>query len=273
MNIPSFFTGKTEFTATARTCEETSLYVLALPDEFSLSPHITLPYLNADAFRVCTEEAVVTDSAIDAFIDQYIDDFERRTSRVFPGASIKGLFDTEAFSSSLQWDKDISKMDATTPVMIVKQANTLYPIGIRISLWPFSIQIANQSFTVEGIDDHTVVYRFVFPKGIAVSAVDSAGASLSEGRTSGGREYVELSFDTDQDMETESVTVSLTASSLYMLVQFLPCIISLVLVIMLVVLVYLFKKKRRGKKSSIQEDTEATGYEGEDFYVPPPPSS
>jgi hypothetical protein len=35
----------------------------------------------------------------------------------------------------------------------------------------------------------------------------------------------------------------------------------------------MFKRKRRGRKLVIQEEVDASGYEGEDFYVPPPPSS
>jgi hypothetical protein len=65
----------------------------------------------------------------------------------------------------------------------------------------------------------------------------------------------------------------LVASSLYMLGQFLPCIISLALVVILIIVVYILKRKRRGRKLVIQEDVDASGYEGEDFYVPPPPSS
>ena len=77
----------------------------------------------------------------------------------------------------------------------------------------------------------------------------------------------------DEEGITDTITCVLVASSLYMLGQFLPCIISFVLVVILLIIIYMFRKKRRGRTLVIKEEVNSSGYEGEDYYTPPPPSS
>jgi len=273
LNIPSFFTGKTEFTATAHSKEDIHVSVTRFPMEFGLSDKINLPYLNSDAFRVCVDESVFSTEEVDAYLSNKKDVFEMRMSNVLNGLKIKGVVDKDVFSDSLSWDKDISHMDDVAPVVASTYANNLYPISFSFSLWPPDMQISNQTFTFESIKKQSVTYRIEFPKGISVTATDTLNKSILKGKTTDGREYIEVFFASDEEVKIDTVTCVLVASSLYMLGQFLPCIISLVLVVILIIIVYMFKRKRRGRKLVIQEEVDASGYEGEDFYVPPPPSS
>jgi len=273
LNIPSFFTGKTELTATAHLEENCCMYVTLFPEEFSVSKKMDLPYLNSDAFRVCVEESVFNEEDVDVYLTNKKDVFELRMSNVLNGLKIKGVVDKEVFSDSLSWDKDISNMDDVAPVVASSYANKLYPVVFRLSLWPPDIRISNQTFTLESRENQSVTYRIIFPKGISVTGKDTLNKSILKGKTPDGREYVEVSFASDEEMKTDVLTCVLVASPLYTLGQFLPCIISLVLVVILIIVIYLFRKKKKGKKLVIQEDADATGYEGEDFYVPPPPSS
>ncbi len=273
LNIPSFFTGKTEFTATTRSKEDVRMFVTAFPMEFNLSDKITLPYLNSDAFRICVEESVFSEEELDGFLSNKKDIFETRMSRVFSGLKMKGVVDKDVFSDSLSWDKDISHMDDVVPVITSNYANNLYPVSFDLSLWPPGTHISNQTFIFESIRNQSVTYRIVFPKGISVKATDTLNKSILKGKTTDGREYIEVFFALDEEGETDIVTCVLVASSLYMLGQFLPCIISFVLVVILIIIIYMFRKKRRGRKRVIQEEADTSGYEGEDFYVPPPPSS
>ena len=273
LNIPSFFTGKSEFTATAHSKEDIHVSVTRFPMEFGLSDKINLPYLNSDAFRVCVDESVFSTEEVDAYLSNKKDVFEMHMSNVLNGLKIKGVVDKDVFSDSLSWDKDISHMDDVTPVVASTYANNLYPISFSFSLWPPDMQISNQTFTFESIKNQSVTYRIEFPKGISVTATDTLNKSILKGKTTDGREYIEVFFASDEEVKIDTVTCVLVASSLYMLGQFLPCIISLVLVVILIIIVYMFKRKRRGRKLVIQEEVDASGYEGEDFYVPPPPSS
>jgi len=272
LNIPSFFTGKTELTATAHLEESCRMYVTLFPGEFSISKKMDLPYLNSDAFRVCVEESVFNEEDVDVYLTNKKDVFELRMSNVLNGLKIKGVVDKDVFSDSLSWDKDISNMDDVAPVVASSYANKLYPVVFRLSLWPPDIRISNQTFTLESIENQSVTYRIIFPKGISVTGKDTLNKSILKGKTPDGREYVEVSFASDEEMKTDVLTCVLVASPLYTLGQFLPCIISLVLVVILIIIVYLFRKKKKGKKLVIQEEVDATGYEGEDFYVPPPSS-
>jgi len=273
LNIPSFFTGKTEFTATTRSKEDIHLFVTTFPIEFNLSDKITLPYLNSDAFRICIEESVFSDEGVDGFLSNKKALFETRMSRVLNGLEMKGVVDKDVFSDSLGWDKDISHMDDVVPVITSNYANNLYPVSFGLSFWPPGTHISNQTFVFESIKNQSVTYRIVFPKGISVSATDTLNKSILKMKTTDGREYIEVFFASDEEGKTDTVTCVLVASSLYMLGQFLPCIISFVLVVILIIIIYMFRKKRRGKKLVIQEEVDSSGYEDEDFYVPPPPSS
>jgi len=273
LNIPSFFTGKAEFTATAHSKEDIHVSVTRFPMEFGLSDKINLPYLNSDAFRVCVDESVFSTEEVDAYLSNKKDVFEMRMSNVLNGLKIKGVVDKDVFSDSLSWDKDISHMDDVIPIVASTYANNLYPISFSFSLWPPDMHISNQTFTFESIKNQTVTYRIEFPKGISVTATDTLNKSILKGKTTDGREYIEVFFASDEEAEIDTITCVLVASSLYMLGQFLPCIISLALVVILIIVVYILKRKRRGRKLVIREEVDASGYEGEDFYVPPPPSS
>jgi len=273
LNIPSFFTGKAEFTATAHSKEDIHVSVTRFPMEFGLSDKINLPYLNSDAFRVCVDESVFSTEEVDAYLSNKKDVFEMRMSNVLNGLKIKGVVDKDVFSDSLSWDKDISHMDDVIPIVASTYANNLYPISFSFSLWPPDMHISNQTFTFESIKNQTVTYRIEFPKGISVTATDTLNKSILKGKTTDGREYIEVFFASDEEAEIDTITCVLVASSLYMLGQFLPCIISLALVVILIIVVYTLKRKRRGRKLVIREEVDASGYEGEDFYVPPPPSS
>ncbi len=274
LNIPSFFTGKSEFTATTHSKEDIRLSVTRFPMEFGLSDKINLPYLNSDAFRVCVDESVFSTEEVDAYLSNKKDVFETRMSNVLNDLKIKGVIDKDVFSDSLSWDKDISHMDDVTPVVVSTYANNLYPISFSFSLWPPEMHISNQTFTFESIKNQSVTYRIEFPKGISVTATDTLNKSILKGKTTDGREYIEVIFASDEEVKIDTVACVLVASSLYMLGQFLPCIISFALVVILLIIVYIFKRKRRGGKHIvIQEKADTSGYEGEAFYVPPPPPS
>lgn len=272
LNIPSFFTGKTELTATVHIKEDDNLYVMRFPEEFEISEKINLTYLNSDAFRLCSEESVLNDEDVDVYLNNKKDVFETRLSDVLDGLKIKGIIDKKVFSESLNWDGDISYMEGVDPVIVSTYANNLYSVGFKLSFWPPAISISNQTFNLASLENRSVTYRIVFPKGISVRASDTLNKSIIKGKTSDGREYVELSFASGDDVETDILLCKLSASPFYVLGLFLPCIISLILVVVLIIIVYLIRKKRKGGKVK-QEDVDLTGYEEQDYYVPPPPDS
>ena len=272
LNIASLFMGKTELTATSHIKEDDHQYVIRMPEEFNISEKINLTFLNSDAFRLCTEEAVFHEEDIDNYLTNKKEFFEDKLSQVMNGLDIKGLVNKDSLYQSLMWDGDISDMDNTAPVVVSNHANTLYSVGINLSIWPPSIHISNQTFNITGLENKSVTYRIIYPKGISVVATDELNKSIIKGNTSDGREYVELSFYYDEGIITDLILCELSASLLYIVGLFLPCILSFVLVIILIIIVLMIRKKRRGGKV-VQEESEPTGYEDQDFYVPPPPNS
>lgn len=278
LNILSVFTGKTELTVSNKMKEDDLFYVIRWPGEFSLSSKVNITYLNADAFRICTEENVFSESQINTFLSQKKEAFEQRLSSILHGISVTGIIDRKTFSNSLMWDGDVSAMDDVVPVVVSNNANEVYAVGFNISLLPAELTIAPQRFVLQGIENQTVTYRIIFPRGITVNASDTLGKSIITGKTNDGRDYVELTFDADSAGQTTILTCLLSASPVYVLGIFLPCLLVFILLIILVVIIFLIRKKRgglrRGKNKVLEpEDNEPSDYGGQDYYVPPPPPS
>jgi hypothetical protein len=278
LNIPSAITGKTELIASANMKEDDRLYVIRRTSELFFSPKVNITYLNADAFRLCTEESIFSDSQINSFLSQKTEMFQQRLSQIFQGMSAKGAINWKPFSSSLVWDEDISTMDDIAPVVVSNYANEVYAVGFNMSLWPAELTLAPQQFTLQGLENQTVTYRIIFPRGITVNASESADKPLIIGKTNDGRDYVELSYDAESTTQSTILTCAMNASPVYILGLFLPCLLVFILLVVLVVIIYLIRKKRgglrRGKRKLFEpEDNEPSEYGREDYYVPPPPSS
>jgi hypothetical protein len=278
LNVPSIFTGKTELTVSAKMKEDDRLFVIRRDGEFSFSPKINITYLNSDALRLCIEENVFSQDQVTSFLSQKTERFQQRLSKIFYGLNVKGIVDRKIFSDSLVWDGDISAMDNIIPVVVSNYANNVYTVGFNVSLWPIDLTIAPQRLSLQGIENQTVTYRIIFPRGITINASDSAGKTIIMGKTNDGRDYVELSFDAGVTTQSTVLTCILNVSPVYVLGLFLPCILVLILLVVLVVIIYLIRKKRgglrRGKGKLFEpEDNEPSDYSGQDYYVPPPPSS
>jgi hypothetical protein len=275
LNIGSVFTGKTELTASTKIREDDLLSVIRWPSEFPRSPKINLTFLNADAFRLCTEEQVFNGPSLDLFLSEKKDVFQQRASGIIQGLSVKASTDRKAFSDSLLWDGDISAMDALVPVVVSSYASQVYSIGFTMSLWPATLTVQPQQFGIQGLGNESVTYRFIFPKGISVNASDSSGTAVNTGKTQDGRDYVELVSNTGN--QTSTLTCVLNASPVYVLGIFLPCLLVFALLIILIVIIFLIRKKRgglrRGKKKLFAPEDNEPADDLPDYYVPPPPSS
>ncbi len=278
LNILSFLTGKTELTASTNMKEEDNLYVIRRSNEFSFSPKINITFLNADAFRLCAQENVFSEADIEVFLLKKTERFQHRLSEIFHGLQVKGTVNRALFSNSLIWEGDISAMDAVIPVVVSNSATEVHTIGFNVSLWPVDLTFPPQHFTLQGMQNQTVTYRIIFPRGVMVNASIGSGKALITGITNDGRNYIEVSFDAGSTALSTDLTCVLTVSPIYILGLFLPCILVFALLVVLVVIIYFIRKKkgglRRGKRKLFEpEDNEPSEYEEEDYYVPPPPPS
>jgi hypothetical protein len=278
LNIFSAFTGKTELTASTKMRQDDYLYVIRRSDDFSFSPKINISYLNSDVIRLCIQENVFSEGEINAFLSEKTMQFQHRLSEMFHGLEVKGTIDRTVFSDSLIWDGDISAMDDVVPVIVSNYATEVSTVGFNMSVWPAELNIAPQHFILQGLENQTITYRIIFPRGITVNATDSSGKSFIAGTTNDGQAYVELSFGNESLTLPTNLTCILHVSPVYVLSLFLPCILVFLLLVVLVVILYLIRKKkgglRRGKgKLFTPEDTEPEEYSEQEYYVPPPPPS
>jgi hypothetical protein len=278
LNIPSIFSGKTELTASVEIKEDDNLYVIRRTDDLWLPSKLNLSFLNADAVRLCVDENVFNEGQVTAFFSQKTALFQQRLSEVFHGLKVKGTIDMTAYRNSLMWDGDIATMEDAVPVVVSNDANEVYTVGFNVSLWPAELSLLPQQFTLQGIENQTVTYHIIFPRGININASEATGRPLIVGTTNDGREYVEVVFNGTVTEESSIITCVLQVSPVYVLGLFLPCILVFLLLVVLIVVIYLIRKKkggfRRGKRKLFEpEDTEPVDYSDQEYYVPPPPPS
>jgi len=271
LDLLSFFSGKTKLTTTSYIKEDSHVYIINLPNEFIFSDKINITFLNSDAFRLCIEENVFNENDVDIYLTNKKYLFEDRLSEIFNNLEITGVVNKDLFYKSLKWDGDISNMDPSVPVIVSTYAHNIYPIDFNLVFWPPQISISNQTFNLSGIENQSVTYRIIFPKGLSINAKDNLNKSIIKGKTKDGSEYVELSFNSNEGGKFDVILAEIGVTPLYILGLFLPCLLSLILVILLIIVIFLIRKKRKGGKS-IQDDMESTGYEGQDYYIPPPSS-
>ncbi len=200
--------------------------------------------------------------------------FENRLTNILPGLDVDGRVNRDTFDESLEWNSDIAKMDADTPVRIVSYAHSSYPISFDLSFLPPKFEISDQSFNFTGLQNQNVTYRMFFPKGTTVVVNDSLNRAVVK-KNDDGREYIEITFTASESGLIDVVTCKIVPSALFVIGIFMPCIMSLIITIILVIVIYSIRKKRKkGKgKDMVVEEESFEGYRDQDYYVPPPPSS
>ncbi|MCK5031718.1 MAG: hypothetical protein KAR64_09645, partial [Thermoplasmatales archaeon] len=200
--------------------------------------------------------------------------FESRLMNILKLPEIDGSVDIDAFDESLDWDGDIANMDALMPVEVVSYAHTSYPVSFDISFLPPKFEISYQSFNFTGIQSQNVTYKMIFPHGTTVVVNDTLEKAVVK-KTDDGREYIVITFGTSEFGLMDTVSCKIIPSALFIVGLFMPCIISLIITIILVVVIYIIRRKRKRKRGLITDEDGRSfdGYNGQEYYVPPPPSS
>jgi hypothetical protein len=274
LNLLSFFTGKTELTFGLDLKGDRNYKVTSVPAVFDLPEKVSLHYLNADAFRICIEENVFGKKSVDKFLNSESDEFEGIFKHFFPGLEVSTNVIKDRFEDSLQWDGNISNMDAKKPVNVATLTHSLYSVTFDLSFLPPKFEILPRTFNFTGLENQDVTYRMIFPNGIFIEINDPLDKAIF-GEMNDGRQYFEISFSASESSLTVDVTCKMIPSLLFIIGIFTPCIVSLIITLILIMVIYFIRKKRRRKRGQVpyEEEEETTGYEDEDFYVPPPPTS
>jgi len=268
LDLPSFFTGNPTLTTTSEIKEETAIKIMRFPPEFYISDKINLTYVNSDAFRLCTEENVFTPQDIEGYLINKKVIFNTRLSNVLNNVEIDGVINRGVFYDSLKWDGDIANMDDVNPIKTSISSHNIYPVTFNISFWPPDIKITNQIFTLSGTEEKAVTYQIIFPKGISVDVKETSSRTVLKGKTNDERAFVEVTFN--DEAETETIECILSVSPLYLIGLFVPCILSFILAIILIIIVLFIGRKRKGRR--VKKEPEPSGYENQEYYVPPPSS-
>lgn len=273
LNLLSFLTAKTELTFGIDLNGERNYNVTILPKEFVLPNKISLNYLNSDAFRLCIEENVFDENSVNNFLNNEKNNYETLFKRLLPGLEINSNIKRDVFYNSLAWDKDISKMDANSPIKTSLYSHCSYQISFDFSIILPNFDIPTKIFNFTGLPNENITYKIIFPNGISIDVNDPLNRSIKK-ELSDGRQYFEISFSKSEANLTCVVSCKLRPSALFIIGVFIPCIVGLVITIILIVLILIIRKKRKQKGTVPKvEQEDLSGYEGEDYYIPPPPNS
>ncbi len=272
LNLLSFFTGKTELTFGLKMTETRNYNITNLPEQFTLPEKVAINYLNSDALRLCVKEKVFSEDSISDFLKDEKNLFEDTLKQVISGLEVSANVNRDIFDESINsWDGNISDMGSDTPVKTSSYSHSTHPISFDLSFIPLGFDIPAKTFNFTGLPNQDVKYKVIFPHGISVTLNDSTFKTERK-EMEDGRHFIEISFNTSESNLMVSVDCKMTASAPFIIGVFMPCIICFVIAIILIILIYFIRRKRRGRKKTITAvEEDHTGYESEDYYVPPPP--
>jgi len=276
LNLLSFFTGKTEVNLGIGFEKTREIFVLSRSSDLSIPDQIVLPFINADAFRVCIEEGVFSTEEINKYINQQETALENMSRRLFPSIKGSAVNDPRVFQDSLEWNENISSMEDKDPVTIRQYMESTAPLKCHFSLFPPQFSFAKQNFTFIGVPREKVTYNMTFPKGVSINILSSSQPIIQKS-SSNGNAQLSLTLNASETGKVATVLLSMEPTLLYVIGLFVPCIISVMITLVLFIVVYIIRKKRNvfrqnKNRHNLPEDNES--YENEDYYVPPkPPSS
>jgi len=273
LNLVSFFTGANELNFGLSLDEKSNYSVLAVPAIFSLPEKVKLDFLNADALRLCIEEKVFSDNDVNMFLEDEKNLFETRLTNIFGDLEVDGLVDKNIFDRSISnWNGDIMDMDVDIPVEVKSYAHSSYPMKFKFSIAPPNFEINEKTYIFRGIQKQSVTYKMIVPHGTTVEVSDSLNRAIVK-ENDDGRQYIEITFNADEHGLTDELTCKIIPSTLFVISIFVPCILSFIVTLILVVIIYMIRKKRKGGKIiKISNETDVSGYEDQDYYIPPPPT-
>ena len=276
LNLLSFFTGKTEVNLGIGFEKTRNIFVMKRSSALSIPEDIQLSYVNADAFRVCTKEEVFTEEEINKYVNLHEIELENFSRRLFPSIKGSAVNDETTLEDSLEWDGNITNMNADQPVIFAQIMESTAPLSCQFSFFPPHFSFTNQNLTFVGIPEETVTYNMTFPKGISVNVLSSS-QPVVEQRVNNGQSLLSITLNASKTGKVVYVVLSMEPTIVYIIGLFVPCIISVFITILLFFVVYIIRKKRNKYRQQGQRPPSShqdEGYENEEYYVPPkPPSS
>ena len=276
LNLLSFFTGKTEVNLGIGFEKTRSIFVLSRSSNLVIPDSISLPFVNADAFRLCVEEGVFSGEEINQYLTSHETELENTSKRLFPSVKGSAVNDEDIFQDSLEWDGNISEMESNTPVVIHQRMESTAPLSCHFSLFPPQFSFATQNFTFIGVPNEKVTYNMTFPKGVSINVLSSS-QQVIEKTVEDGESLLSVTLNASETGKVATVLLSMEPSLVYVIGLFVPCIISVVITLILFIVVYVIRKKRnvfRQNEHRQPSNNENEGYENEEYYIPPkPPSS
>lgn len=276
LNLLSFFTGKTEVNLGIGFEKIRHIFVMKRSTSLSIPDQINLPFINADAFRLCTDEAVFDNKEIEQYITLHEIELENVSRRLYPSIKGSAVNKQKVFEESLRWDENISSMNDDRPVTFTQIMESTAPLNCQFSMVPPQFSFSTQNLTFIGVPDETVTYNMTFPKGITIN-IHSSSQPVTEQVANNGQQIITVTLNATDTGKVAYVLLTMEPTLIYIIGLFVPCIISVLITALLFFVVYFIRKKRNMFRQQGQQPPSShqdEGYENEEYYVPPkPPSS
>jgi hypothetical protein len=221
--------------------------VVAVPEAISsyLPANLTLGYLTADLVRLLLSERVITSAEMDEILRLVRPRLESAMRAALPGARPNIRFVAETLEGY-----DLNTMDGSRPLEIHAWATgqraksiDLFK-AVRASPGLASI---TQDFSFAGVQGWNVTYRMRFSPETRLASVRHSGVKPSTG-TSGGRDYLEVSFGTKGGSSNVTAVLEPSAGLLFRMLGPV-CVPALLLLVIAAVLV--FRRVRRRRRSRL----------------------
>jgi len=270
LNILGLITGTLEMNTAVTITSDEYQFITSPPQGLTLPTKLHLDLLNADALRLCIDEYIFTPEQIINYFQEKKECFNTEYRSLINNLELNSIIDEQIFFNSLEWDGDITSMDALNPIQTTITSKSLHPTKLNISLLPPSLEIANQTFHLTGIPKKTVVYTILFPKGISIEPLNINTSNIHQDQNAEGRQFIEYTIPPTNSQLSQTLTFHLTASPFYVISILLPLLLSIALVIILILLIYFFRKKRQGKIPK-HSHPPPPDYYNQNNYIPPPP--
>ena len=271
LNLLGFFTGNTELTFELNCRGVRNYNVTKIPNQFSLPNKIKLDYLNSDAIRLCIEENVFSQESVENFLTNEKEQFESILNLILPNFKASGSIQEKEFQDSLVWNGNISEMDSGNSIVVSSIAKSTYPVRFHLSFLPPKFEIPYQIYNFTGIPNHDVTYKIFFPKGIIINIKDPSNSAEIK-KTKDNRNYLLVKFSSDESNLSNIISCKMIPSAFFIIGIFSPCIISFIITLVLIIVIIFIRRKRRFRRPSKHVEDNTVDYEGEEYYIPPPPS-
>jgi hypothetical protein len=208
------------------------LRVIKVPDDAiaKFGENVRLPLVTSDGLRILRAHGVVTDKEFEDVEAKLVDRVRAGLESSMGGAVlVTGGFDAGTLDAKLAHSPPTS----ATPIIFRASANFARPLsgGGEPDKGAIALYTLHQAFSFPRVQGLATTYTVVLPSGLAVTSVETSGATATTGTASDGRD----SFSVTPQRDDATATAAIAVTPTFVLAKFWPVVLLALLVVLLLV--------------------------------------